>query len=264
MSFKLSFTVGAFAFFAVTGAAAQITLYEGEGFRGRALTTNRPITDLDRMRERAQSVVVDRGFWEVCEQPDFGGRCVILRTGSYDSMRSMGLDDVASVRSAQGRPPYPNEVPAPLASPNYQFRQRPQERLYQAPVTSVRAVLGPPEQRCWVERQEVVEPSDDKPNVGGAVAGAIIGGILGHQVGGKHEDAATAGGAIAGAAIGSQVGRDGGDVYSRDVQRCQDVPSGPPEYWEVTYNFRGYDHVIEMSAPPGPTITVNREGEPRQ
>src|SRR5580765_4208395 len=247
MRFKLGYAIGALAFFAVTSATAQITLYEGEGFRGRALTTNRPITDLERMRGRAGSAVVDRGFWEACELPNFGGRCVILRTGSYDSMRTMGLDDIASVRSAQGRPPYPNEIPAPLESPNYEYRQRPEERLYQAQVTSVHAVLGPPEQRCWVEREEVVEPHG---NVGGAIAGAIIGGILGHQVGGKHEGAATAGGAIAGAAIGSQVGRDGGDVYSRDVQRCQDVPSGPPEYWEVTYNFRGYDHVIEMSAPP--------------
>jgi uncharacterized protein YcfJ len=262
----MSPAVGAVVILAVTGATAQITLYEGEGFRGRALTTNKSIRDLQTMRGRAGSVVVDQGFWEACERPDFGGRCVILRTGSYDSMRSMGLDDVASVRSAQGRPPYPNEIPAPLTSPNYAFRQRPEERLYQAPVTSVRAVLGPPEQRCWVERQDVVEPSHDEPNVGGAIAGAIIGGILGHQVGGKHEGAATAGGAIAGAAIGSQVGRDGGDVYSRDVQRCQTVPSGPPEYWEVTYNFHGYDHVMQMSSPPAPgsTITVNRDGEPRQ
>lgn len=264
MRFKLATALGALALFATTSAMAEITLYQGEGFRGRALTTNKPISNLERMRGRAGSVVVDGGFWQACERPDFGGRCVILRTGSYDSMRSMGLNDVASVRAAQGRPPYPNEVPAPMVSPNYEYHQRPSERLYEAQVTSVRAVLGPPEQRCWVERQEVVEPSRDEPNVGGAIAGAIIGGILGHQVGGKHGGAATAGGAIAGAAIGANVGRQGGDVYARDVQRCQTVPSGPPDYWEVAYNFRGIDHVVEMGGPPGPTITVNRDGEPRQ
>jgi uncharacterized protein YcfJ len=242
---------------------AEITLYQGEGFRGRALTTNKPISDLERMRGRAGSVVVDQGFWEACERPNFGGRCVILQRGSYDSMRSMGLNDVASVRSAQGRPPYPNEVPAPMVSPNYEYRQRPSERLYEAPVTYVRAVVGPPEQRCWIERQEAVEPSHDKPNVGGAIAGAIIGGILGHQVGGKHDDAAAVGGAIAGGAIGANVGRHGDEVYARDVQRCETVPSGPPEYWQVAYNFHGIEHVVEMSAPPGPTITVNGEGEPR-
>jgi uncharacterized protein YcfJ len=263
MRFKLSYAAGALALLAVTSATAQITLYEGEGFRGRALTTSKSITNLERMRGRAGSVVVDRGYWEACEEPNFGGRCVILRTGSYDSMRSMGLDDVASVRSAQGRPPYPNEIPAPLTSPNYEFRQRPEERLYQAPVTSVRAVVGPPAQRCWIEREQVVER--EEPNVKGAIIGGILGGVLGHHIGGEHhEGAATAGGAIAGAAIGSQVGRDS-DVYARDVQRCQNVPSGPPEYWEVTYNFHGYDHVIQMSSPPPPgsTITVNRDGEPR-
>jgi uncharacterized protein YcfJ len=263
MRYKLISLAGAFVFLAATSAMAQITLYEGEGFRGRPLTTNKSITNLERMRDRAGSAIVDRGFWEACEEPNFRGRCVILRAGSYNSMRSMGLDDIASVRAAQGRPPYPNEIPAPLTSPDYAYRQRPEERLYQAPVTSVRAVVGPPEQRCWIEREQVVER--EEPNVKGAIVGGILGGILGHHVGGKHEGAATAGGAIAGAAIGSQVGRDS-DVYARDVQRCQTVPSGPPEYWEVTYNFHGYDHVVQMSSPPPPgsTITVNRDGEPRQ
>ena len=31
----------------------------------------------------------------------------------------------------------------------------------------------------------------------------------------------------------------------------------------VTYNFRGQDHRIQMANPPGPTVTVNRQGEPR-
>ena len=29
--------------------------------------------------------------------------------------------------------------------------------VFEADVTSVRAVVGPPEQRCWVERQDVVD-----------------------------------------------------------------------------------------------------------
>ena len=42
---------------------------------------------------------------------------------------------------------------------------------------------APREQRCWVERQQVVEDRSDV-NVPGAIAGAVIGGVLGHQVGG--------------------------------------------------------------------------------
>jgi uncharacterized protein YcfJ len=153
-----------------------------------------------------------------------------------------------------------------MITPSYEFRQRPHERLYEADVTSVRAVVGPPEQRCWIERQQIQEPyhHHEGANVGGAIAGAIIGGVLGHQIGHGH-DAATAGGAIAGGAIGANVhSNHGGDVYSRDVRHCTTVPSGPPEYWEVTYNFRGVDHIIQMTDPPGSsTITVNRDGEPR-
>jgi len=91
----------------------------------------------------------------------------------------------------------------------------------------------------------------------------VIGGILGHQIGGGHgRDVATAGGAVAGAAIGAGVG--GGGYYSRDVQRCTDVTRyDTPDFWDVTYNFRGVEHHVQMSSPPGATILVNRDGEPR-
>jgi len=97
------------------------------------------------------------------------------------------------------------------------------------------------------------------------VVGAVIGGILGHQIGnGRGNDVATAGGAIAGAAVGSNVGRDNGGTYGRDVQHCSTVSSqAAPEYWDVTYVFRGQEHRMQMSAPPGPTVTVNEHGEPR-
>ena len=48
--------------------------------------------------------------------------------------------------------------PQPVLDTPYEYRRRPNERLSEAPVTSVRAVVGPPEQRCWVERQQVAEP----------------------------------------------------------------------------------------------------------
>ena len=153
-----------------------------------------------------------------------------------------------------------------MAAPNYEYRQRPNERVYQAPVTSVHAVVGPPEQRCWVERQQVTDDRRGDPNVGGAVVGALIGGVLGHQVGsGRGNDAATAGGAVAGAVIGANAGRgSSGTTYEKDVQRCRTVESTKPEYWDVTYSYRGVEHRIQMSAPPGNTVSVNSRGEPRQ
>jgi uncharacterized protein YcfJ len=133
-------------------------------------------------------------------------------------------------------------------------------------VTSVRAVMGQADQHCWVERQQVSEPSRSDRNVPGAIVGAVIGGVLGHQVGGgTGKDIATVGGAVAGGVIGSNVGRDNNTSYgSRDVRRCENATSGTPAYWDVGYNFRGMNHQIQMSAAPGSTIAVNSNGEPRQ
>ena len=100
-------------------------------------------------------------------------------------------------------------------------------------------------------------------NVPGAIIGGVIGGILGHQIGsGRGNDVATVGGAVAGAAIGANTNR--GEVQARDVQRCASVPrDARPDFYDVTYTFRGQTHHVQMAAPPGPTILVNRDGEPR-
>ena len=139
----------------------------------------------------------------------------------------------------------------------------PPPRYYSVPVASVHAVMGPPEQRCWVERQQVVEKNS--PNVPGAIAGAVIGGLLGHQVGGgRGKDVATAGGVVAGAAVGANVGRSD-QVVTRDVHRCTTVHRDErPAYWDVTYRFRGQMHYAQFSAPPGRTILVDGNGVPRQ
>ena len=122
-------------------AAAQITFYEREGFRGRAFTTDRQVANLGRVgfNDRATSVVVDRGRWEVCEDVGFRGRCMVLRRGSYDSLRGLGLDNmISSVRRVDERRQYVNEAPEPLPAPTYDYRWRSNERQFEAPVTSAR------------------------------------------------------------------------------------------------------------------------------
>ncbi|MCY7389038.1 MAG: glycine zipper 2TM domain-containing protein [Burkholderiales bacterium] len=266
MNWALKTALAATTALLATQALANITLYEHDGFRGRAFTTDRPVSNFGNQgfNDLASSAVVDRGSWEVCTDARFEGRCVVLRRGSYDSLSSIGMNDrISSVRPVSDRGRYQNEVPVPPPAAVYEYRQRANERVYEAPVTSVRAVLGPPEQRCWVEREQVVERGDQ--NVGGAVLGAIIGGVLGHQVGGgRGKDAATAGGAVAGALIGGNSGNGNNVAYDKNVQRCRNVGSGRPAYWDVTYNYRGIEHRVQMSAPPGSTIFVNRDGVPRQ
>lgn len=267
MNKTLHFALSASALVFATQAAAQVTFYENEGFRGRVFATSKGVDNFDRsgFNDRASSAIVDRGNWEVCENARFEGRCVLLRPGSYDSLNRMGMNDrVSSVRPADQGRQYDYHASEPLPAPNYEYRRRPHERTYMVPVTSVHAVVGPPEQRCWMERQQIQQPMFSDPNVGGAVIGAVIGGILGHQVGGgTGKTLATVGGAVAGGAIGANVGHGQGGGYDREVQRCETIASTTPEYWDVTYSFRGVNHRMQMSTPPGPSVAVNGKGEPR-
>jgi uncharacterized protein YcfJ len=241
-----------------------VTFYEHEGYRGRAFMTDESVGDMRQrgFNDRASSVIVDRGQWEACEDPRFRGRCVVLRHGSYDSLRGMGLNDrISSVRRVDERREYRNRAPEPTSEPAYEYRQRPNEQTFDARVTSVHAVMGAPEQRCWVEREEV----RSRPNVGGAVVGALLGGVLGHQIGGgRGRDVATVGGAVVGGAIGANAGRDSHDSDGRDVRHCETVADAPPAYWDVTYRFNDIEHQMQMSSPPGDSVRVNADGEPRQ
>jgi len=262
-------TALALATLAVAGqAVAQVTFYEHDGFSGRSFTTERQVGNLGRQgfNDRASSVIVLNNRWEVCTDAQFGGSCVVLRPGRYGSLSALGLNDrVSSVRLVGGRTQVDDRRYAPEPEPVYDNRRRRNERLYEADVTSVRAVLGPPQQRCWVEREQVVQERSGA-NVPGAILGAVLGGVLGHQVGGgRGKDIATAGGAVVGAAVGANAGRDGGGQTStRDVQRCATTPgSAKPVYWDVSYSFRGQEHQIQMASEPGRTVTVNRQGEPR-
>jgi uncharacterized protein YcfJ len=268
MHTKMKLLLGTASLVLATQAAAQVTFYSGEGFRGQMFHVAGPVGNFDRtgFNDRASSVIVEHGRWQVCEDAHFYGRCIILTPGSYPSLVPMGMDNrISSVRPVMREVRYENEVAPPPPAPVYEYRVRPSERLFQANVTSVHAVVGPPEQRCWVERQQVVESRPDAANVPGAIIGGIIGGVLGHQVGAGHgRDVATAGGAVAGAAIGANVNRGGTAVYGQDVQRCAAVPgSARADYWDVEYEFRGVIHHVQLGAPPGPTITVNERGEPR-
>lgn len=263
MNLKLKTALAASVFVLAAHATAQITFYEGEGFRGRTFTANSQVNNFQRVgfNDLSSSVIVTNGRWEVCDDANFGGRCVMLRKGSYDSLQGLGMTNrISSVRRVNRQDNYANEAPEPLPAPTYEYYRRPNERVSEAVVTSVRAVVGPPEQRCWVERQQV----NSDANIGGAIIGGILGGVLGHQVGGgRGRDIATAGGAIAGAAIGNNQGGSGG-TYDRNLRRCETTASTSPAYWDVTYNYRGIQHSVQMSSPPGRTIAVNMNGEPRQ
>lgn len=248
-------------------AAIHITFFEDERFQGRSYTATGQVPNLRRtgFNERASSAVVSGERWEVCDNNRYKGQCMVLRPGQYPSLASMGLDDeITSVRVLPRNTRVAEDRYAPAPMQAFDARRRNGERLYEADITSSRAVLATSGQRCWVESTQV--PAERTgANIPGAVVGALLGGILGHQVGnGSGKDIATVGGVVAGGAFGAQFGRDGKPT-TQDVQRCEAVPGGAqPAYWDVTYNFRGIDHRVQMASAPGNRITVNERGEPRE
>jgi uncharacterized protein YcfJ len=253
-------------------ASAQVTLYEQEGFKGRTFTSQQRLADMQRsgFSDRASSVIVVGQRWQACDASRFEGRCTVLRPGQYPSLTAMGLNDrISSVRPLPAKQRVAEADYAPMPVVTQDFRRRREERLFEAKVTSARAVVGTPAQRCWMEREQVMQQQPQGQgnlNLPGAAIGAVIGGILGHQVGGgSGKQIATVGGALGGAALGAQYGRNDAVVpISQDVRRCDGNPAqATPSYWDVSYDYRGQQHRIQMANDPGRTVTVNRNGEPR-
>ena len=249
-------------------ADGQITFYEHDGFAGRSFTTRDPVGDFRNVgfNDRASSVVVTGPSWDrwlVCEAAGYAGRCVVLRPGVYPSLGAMGMNDrVSSAREMRRDEYVPSGtwMPEPVVMGDWQAR--PQERLYDVQVSTIRAVYGTPQQRCWVEREAVVQRGD--PGAG-AIIGGLIGGILGHELAGHgNRSFGTVAGGVAGAAIGANASQGGYVTGTQDVQRCSAVPQQHPAYWDVMYVFRGVEHHVQMTNPPASgVIRVNEDGEPR-
>jgi hypothetical protein len=83
-------------------ASAQIVLYENDNFGGRSYQSAYSVSNLadSGFNDRASSVIVRGGRWQICSDAYFGGRCETLGPGEYTSLRPMGFNDrVSSVRA---------------------------------------------------------------------------------------------------------------------------------------------------------------------
>ena len=91
------------ALIAASAFAGQVTLYEGQGFRGRAAVATDQVPDLGNtlIGGGASSVVVTEGTWEACTETNFHGRCGQLLPGNYSALSSNLSGPVFSVRQIQ-------------------------------------------------------------------------------------------------------------------------------------------------------------------
>ncbi len=87
--------------FAAAAGAQDVILYEDDDFNGQRYAVNGSVSDLAQagFNDRASSLVIRGGSWQICADAWFRGQCVTLGPGNYRSLGAMGLNDsVSSLR----------------------------------------------------------------------------------------------------------------------------------------------------------------------
>lgn len=131
--------------------------------------------------------------------------------------------------------------------------------------------VSTPVQECW-DDVEYYTVEQRPPGVGArTLAGAIIGGVIGHQFGsGSGNDAATVAGTLIGATVGNRSayrnGTYGPVQYSRPVKRCETQYREHQEEridgYHVVYRYHGQKYATRMPYDPGRKIRVRVDIQP--
>lgn len=80
------------------GGRRGIVLFDARSYRGQSVTLDEDTPLLGGFSNRAESVQVLGGAWELCDRPRFQGRCVTVDSNQYD-LGSLGMRSrVASAR----------------------------------------------------------------------------------------------------------------------------------------------------------------------
>lgn len=89
---------------AAPALAQDVELYDQPDFRGVRLTLSAATPDLGAygIGGRVASVVVKRGQWEFCTQPQFGGACISVGPGRYGQLPPALRGSVNSLRETGG------------------------------------------------------------------------------------------------------------------------------------------------------------------
>lgn len=88
---------------AAQAMAGDITLFTGADFSGRDVTVRNDMRNLQEIgfNDRAASMVVQSGIWEVCVHADFGGECRVYEPGRYRNLDRLG-GQISSLREVAG------------------------------------------------------------------------------------------------------------------------------------------------------------------
>jgi uncharacterized protein YcfJ len=118
-----------------------------------------------------------------------------------------------------------------------------------------------PREECHDQVVSVVNQSKDPKQITGTVAGIVIGGVLGNQVGGgKGKDIATVAGAAAGGYAGNQIQEkmQEGNTHEETQRVCKTVNDVHQEArgYDVTYRLDGQERTVHMDHDPGSRLEV--------
>ncbi len=122
--------------------------------------------------------------------------------------------------------------------------------------TPVAAQVGVPQTQCVDEEQAV----QARPSGLGAVAGAVIGGAIGHNAASGHgRGAATGVGAVAGAVIGGAMEANAQPTQTTTVRQCQNVTRYETRVvgYDVVYDYAGVRYQSRLAQDPGPRIALH-------
>jgi hypothetical protein len=93
--FALALLLGA----AAVSQAGELTLFSRDGFDGREMTLHAAAPNLvdSGFNDRASSMIVRSGRWELCEHAGFEGRCAVYEQGEYPTLERFD-DRISSAR----------------------------------------------------------------------------------------------------------------------------------------------------------------------
>lgn len=132
-------------------------------------------------------------------------------------------------------------------------------------VKPITETIRTPRQECHDEVVTHQRPVKDENRIAGTAIGAVVGGLLGHQVGGGNgKKVATVAGAVGGGYAGNKVQQNmqQGDTYQTTEHRCKTVTDTEEKVsgYEVRYRLKGKEDTVRMDHEPGSTIPV-RDGQ---
>jgi len=128
-------------------------------------------------------------------------------------------------------------------------------------VDPVRSTVNNPKQVCHDETVTHSAPPKDQHRIAGTAIGAVVGGLVGHQVGGgKGRTLATVAGAVGGGYAGNRIeaSRQKPQVTTSVERQCDTVNNTSSRIvgYDVRYVYNGVTRTVRMDHDPGDRVQV--------